>query len=549
MSKIRKLSEEVINKIAAGEVIERPAYAVKELIENSIDAGASQIITDLKDNGLTQIKIIDNGKGIPKDELKLAVKSHTTSKIESENDLEKISWLGFRGEALASMKAVSNFEIKSRTNESKNGYMLKTDKLTSVGMPEGTQVIVKNIFSNTPARKKYLKSNLTEYRHIVSQIQSFALAYPDVSFELINNDKNVFKYKSKNRTKEIFGEELNNFLLKLNFKDSYLKIKGFISHPQVNFKTKNKMFIFVNKRRVQNTSLINAVKAGYKNLLMNFNYPFVCLFIEIQEDLVDVNVHPRKEIVKFIDETAILNSLKDSVEETLNKNNLTFSNLSFKQKLTKSELAKSLRDEISETSEGKIGQVKKSSNVIQIHNSYLITETKNGILLLDQHAVHEAILFYKYKMAYKSKKNENLKLKIKKPILVKLDLIKTNLLLENIDYLKKIGFEIEEFGKQTYKLSAVPLIATDLDPKKNLIETLEELENENIKDIEENINSMLAYLSCRSAIKSGDKLTKKQIKNLIKYLDKIDMGYTCPHGRPVKIELSKKYLDKMFRRI
>lgn len=551
--KIKKLSESVIAKIAAGEVIERPAYAIKELIENSIDAKSSRIIVDVTDYGLREIKVVDDGFGISKDDLSIAIQPHTTSKISDLRDLTKIKSMGFRGEALSSITSVSNFELKSK-QRGKKGYTISnnSNKPYPVGIPLGTQVSIKNIFVQTPARKKFLSSKQTEYRHILAQFQSFALAHPMINFEFHHNGKKVYKTKSEsiqNRIKNIFGEEIAANLFLLSHQDSYISIDGFISHPQTSFKSKNKLHIYVNGRRVHNTSLINAVKEGYKHLLTHYSYPFVCLFIKIPEDLIDVNVHPRKEIVKFINEENLYDLLRNSVYSSLEKSNLTFNNLSFSHKLTKTELASVLRDEVMQTPEGKIGKVKRSADIIQLHNLYLITETSKGILILDQHAVHEAILYYKFKQAYKKRKSAKLKANLKKPLLIQLSESQKSIIEEHKHYLDKIGFEIEIFGKDKFKLSSVPAIATDLDPRVNFLETLEDIENNNLSDIEDHINIMLSYLSCRSAIKSGDKLTKKQMRDLIKYLDKIDLSYTCPHGRPVKIEMSIKYLDSLFKRI
>lgn len=550
MPKIHKLSKEIISKIAAGEVIERPAYAVKELIENSLDADATKIVVSLKNFGLDEISVFDNGVGIDKEDLKIAIEPHATSKISSETDIESVATLGFRGEALSSIASISNFEIKSRVTN-KKGYLYKNKKLRAVAMPEGTEVIIRNIFSSTPARKKFLKTSQTEYRQILSQFISFAIAKPEVEFSLLHNKKLVYKFKTKklkSRISEVLGHETSKFLILTKLIDSYVRVDGFISHPQINFKSKERIFIYINGRRIHNLSLANAIRDGYKNLLMSHTYPLAILNIKIPVNLIDVNVHPRKEIIRLIDEHTVASLVKESVAKSLEDKNLTFRNLSFRDKLTKSSLAKSLREEISETKEAHLGLVKKTAEVIQLHNLYLVTETKNGVMIFDQHAVHEAVLYYKLKYAFLKKKEKNISLKIAKPILVKVSEIQESLVFENLEYLNKIGFDIEEFGEKTFKLSAVPLIATDLDPKVCFFETLESLENKSTKELDDNINSMLSYLACRSAIKSGQKLTKLQIKSLIKYLDKIDLGYTCPHGRPVKIELSKAYLETLFRR-
>lgn len=547
MSKIHKLTDEVVNRIAAGEVIERPAYAIKELIENSIDASATRINIEIEDEGLTSISVFDNGIGIEKDDLKLVLQRHTTSKISNFEDLDALTTLGFRGEALASIASISEIKVKS------NGWQISNTnkKISKIGMPEGTIVEIRSLFASTPARRKFLKSKENEYRQILSQIQSFALNHPEISFTFVRDNKTIYNLPASSleeRITEILGETVANFSIPISLKDSYIKINGFISHPQVSFKTKNKMLIYINDRRIHNTSLITSIKESYKNLLQTYDYPFVYLKITLPKEFVDANVHPKKEIVKILNEETVLQTLRENIFETLTKHNLTFSNSSWKTRFTKTDLAKSLREQVSQTAEYKIAKVKKNSDIIQLHNLYLVTETENGILLLDQHAVHEAILYYKFKQAYLNKKSKKFSVKISKPKLIKLTSHKASLASENLEYLNKIGFEIEQFNETSFKLYATPLVATDLDPETNLNETLEEIESENKRDVEANINTMLSYLSCRSAIKSGDKLTKKQMKELLRYLDKIDLGYTCPHGRPVKVELTKQFLEKLFLR-
>jgi len=280
---------------------------------------------------------------------------------------------------------------------------------------------------------------------------------------------------------------------------------------------------------------------------MNHTYPLAVISINIAPDLIDVNVHPRKELITFIDERDVIEKLKETIQETLELHNLTFAN-TVKQHPTSSAIAKNLREDVMATKEGRIGKVKRSADVIQLHNLFIVTETENGILILDQHAVHEAILYYKYKQAYKAQKEKALSVQLPKPVMATLKPHELSIFEENIKALTKLGFAAKVFGPEIVKITAVPFVSTEVDPIKNLTETLERLESDNISDIDDHTNAMLAYLSCKSAIKSGEHLTKKQMKELISYLDKIDLGYTCPHGRPIKIELTKTYVENMFKR-
>jgi DNA mismatch repair protein MutL len=563
MGKIRALPTEVVSKIAAGEVIERPAYALKELLENAIDAGASDIRIEIEDSGLKKISVTDNGEGMDRQDLEICFLPHTTSKLPGDN-LSSISTMGFRGEALSSIAAISELKIISRQKTKALGHCIETykGKITSTsptGAPAGTVVLVKNLFANVPARKKFLKNPRTEFRHLLEIVTQSALAYPEIRFELIHNGKQIFDLSQNQgiqpRIKLLLGPSVYENLIPLNFEDSYLKISGFICKPQVTTAINSRQYIFVNKRRVLDSLISSAVKEGFSGLLEPNSQPVFVLSIETPKETIDVNVHPRKEQIKFLDQQYIFEMVQKAVRQTLTENNLTFYNLSCldssadKTGKTNSYLGQLLKDEVLPAQDKDIGTIDLSKEVIQIHNLYLLCQTKGGVLILDQHAAHERVLFEEFKLAFQKHKQKRQGYELPKAILLDLSPSDTQAVLENLNFFEKMGFRLEQFGDTTFKIEAVPMIFKDWDWGTFIKETLEEiLQNGKPKDIDRHSHKMLSYLACRSAIKAGDHLTKKEIKDLIKKLAPLDLAYTCPHGRPLKIEIPLSQLDKLFKR-
>lgn len=558
MSRIKKLPDEIVSKIAAGEVIEKPVFAVKELIENSLDAKATSIKIEIKDAGLEKIAIYDNGVGMSEEDLLQSYKPYTTSKIFDENDLLSIKTLGFRGEALSSIAAISTLTIQSKTKDSKFGTKIvisnsKFIEKKSVGMTDGTAIIIENLFSNVPARKKFLNQNKTEYRYILETIINFAISHPKVSFEFVNNNKTVFKFSQKDnltkRLEKLFGKTIFNNLIPFSSKDTYIKINGFLSKPQTSHYSTKSIHIFVNNRTVTDPMIINSIKESYSNLLENNSYPFVFLYMDVPCELVDVNIHPRKELIKFNNPSEVSNLIQDTVLKTLVQNNLTFHNVSWSKSITKTTFAKTLKKELSNIDISNIGKINKKSDVIQIHNLYLLAQTKNGVMFIDQHAAHEAILYRKLQSAFINHKNKSEKVNLKKAQLINVSLPDAEIIKQYFEIFDQIGFEIEEFGDNIFRINAVPKFVEDLDAVVTLSELIDDLKEGKVtKKIDRRSNKMLAFLACRSAIKSGQALTKKDIKKLINELNNDDFLYTCPHGRPVKIEVSLSQLDKIFKR-
>lgn len=554
MGKIHKLPSDLVSKIAAGEVIERPAFAVKELIENALDAKATSVKISIEDAGLSRIVVSDNGLGMDKDDLAESIKPHTTSKLSSEEDLGNIKSLGFRGEALSSISSISKLIIQSRQKNKISGYEVSNhQKAKAVGMNVGTVVTVEHLFHNVPARKKFLKTKKTEYRHILDVVTNYVLSNPNVSFELNNNGSQVFKFTSKDniekRIEILFGEHVFSNLVSVSGSESYIKLSGFMSRPQLSYYNAQKIFLFINNRPVYDPLINSAIKEAYGNMLEHGSYPFSVLFIKLPPETVDVNVHPRKEHVRFTEPNEVYFAINSSIRDFLEKNNLTFHNLSWKEKTTQTKAAVFLRDYISLTAEGKIGKAKREAKFVQLHNLYIAVETENGVMFIDQHAAHEAVLYRKLLDAYKNESKKSEKLKLHKSILVSFPLSDAVIVNENKDALRNIGFEIEEFGQGSIRINTIPKLIDGFSIEEIFKEFIDDLRDDvKPKKISRKANKMLSYLACRSSIKAGQSLEKEDIEKLVKSLNSEDYIYTCPHGRPVKIEFSLQALDKLFKR-
>lgn len=558
MQKIKQLPDEIVSQIAAGEVITRPSYAVKELIENSIDAKATNIRVLIEDSGMKRISVQDNGFGMSNSDIQVSFLPHSTSKLNEEFDLQNIHSLGFRGEALSSIASIGNLNIQSRQIKQKSGYSLTVEysrliDQKPVGMPEGTIVTITNLFGNVPVRKKFLKTQKTEFRHILEEVINHALSNPDISFDFFHNKKQIFSFPEKQPISEricgIIGEDAASQLLPISYEDSYIKLNGFISKPQLSGSSVNKIHTFVNSRPITDSLIVESLKDGYANLLEAHRYPVSFLWISLPPYLIDVNIHPRKEYINFIDKTFVFSSISKAVGQTLSSHNLTFSGMNYRSFETSSYAGQKLKTELQGMDIAHLGKVSAKSDVIQLHNLYLVAQSSNGIALFDQHAAHEAILYRKLLNMYVSKSSKKLIHTLKNPLLVTFSHDTAHLLKEHINTLAKLGFQIEEFGIRSFKVYTVPDLLHDRNIQEIIEEILTDIESEKtIKTIDNKTNQMLASLACRQAIKSGDKLTKSDIKIIIKELEYEDYIYTCPHGRPVKIDISINELEKLFKR-
>lgn len=561
MNKIHPLPQEIIAKIAAGEVIERPAYAVKELLENSLDAGADSISIHIEESGLRKITVIDNGEGMSREDLLECFKPHTTSKISSETELSNIQTLGFRGEALSSIAVISKMNIKSKRQGDTAGvsveiYAGKIEKISSTGMPAGTQITIENIFSPIPGRKKFLKSLFTEYNHILEVVTGVALAYPQVQFVLSHNGKQIFDLPKTNdtleRTKQLLGMDFYFNILPLTYEDSYIKISGFLSKPHLTTSSLRKHFFYVNNRKIKNRLFSWTIKNAYGTLLPSPSYPVCVLFFSLPYETVDVNVHPRKEEVRFVDNELISDAIHKAVKQTLAKHSLINKSDLDEDILkpnTKSYAGRILREKKLPWTLQDIDEISGKKHIVQLHNLYLLSQSKYGIQFVDQHAAHERILFEQLSEEFKKQKKETPTFGFQKPIVFNLSFVEGQVLSENIKLFNDLGFEIEHFKGSTFLLQTAPLLFQDRNCKQLILEMIDDLKDEKKpKEIDSITSRMIAYLACRGAVKAGDKLTQKQAKDLLEKLTKTRNNATCPHGRPVKVEIDLEKINKLFKR-
>lgn len=573
MGEIKKLNPKIYRKIAAGEVVERPSSVVKELIENSIDALADKIIVEVEKGGLEKIKVTDNGSGISKEEIPLAFEHYTTSKIETEEDLFNIRTMGFRGEALSSISAVSEVHLISKTKTSSNGYFYAVSggEFLDKGVKafqNGTSTEVKNIFFNVPARKKFLKTDFTEFSHITRVFIDVCLANIKINFKLIHNGKEVYNVEAvsdfKDRIKQLFGKDVESDLIPVFCDHPHIKISGFVAKPQAAYATKTKQFVMVNGRSIRDRIINSAVREGFGSLVMHSHTPLYFISVSVPTDFVDVNTHPRKEEVRFINSNLIYSLVKRSVSEVLMKKDLSFKPDSNFYKYHESKplqvsdfkkppsVYSSLQfySQLGLQENGENKEILESRDVIIFNNLYLITIAKECLEIYDQHALHERILYEKFKKALIDKNPMSQALLIPQTLEFSED--DFQILMLNKKIFKDAGFEVELFGKRTLKISAIPLFLDGRTfPIKNMfMEFSEDFKGEKIFN---NIGSLeekaLSIMSCRSAVKAGTSLTKEEALEFIRQGKDLTGIYTCPHGRPFKIKIKIEDLEKMFKRI
>jgi DNA mismatch repair protein MutL len=562
MKKIQQLSPEVVAKIAAGEVIERPVFAVKELVENAIDAGADSISVHIEESGLKKIVVIDNGEGMSPEDLKESFKPHTTSKISKADELGHIQTLGFRGEALASIAAISRLTINTKVSNGSAGASAivkngKFEKISPIGMPTGTSVTVEHLFYSLPVRKKFLRSPRTEFRHILDLLVSFAFSYPHIHFLLTHNKKTMLDLPKTedqlSRIEKLLGRDIFSALIPVTYKDSYIAITGFLAKPALTTRTPSKQFLFINNRLVSDKGISQTLKSSYGSLLANTVYPICLLYFSLPYEMVDVNVHPRKEVVRFVDNSLLLDATRRAAAQTLARYDLTpetsFESLflhdavgstqSFAGRLLKE---KKLPWKLSETTID-------YQTVTQLHNLYLFVPTNNGFVLIDQHAAHERILFEQLLLEFAQEKKKYALFHFPKPGIFDLSISEKELLLENLEVLQSIGWEIEHFRDNTFVIRSLPVLFQDRDYVKLLGEILEDIRQDSLqKSLDDISQRMIAYLACRGAVKAGDFLTKKQTKELLEQLEKTPNNASCPHGRPTKVSIDLEQINRLFKR-
>ena len=573
MGKIVLLPPEIYNRIAAGEVIENPASVVKELIENSLDANADELKIIIKNAGKKEITVSDNGEGMTEEDVTLAIKKHSTSKIKTVEDLNNIKTFGFRGEALSSIVSVAIVEIITKTSNMDAGVKLLVEdagrkiKKTYIPTKTGTTVKVLHLFYNTPARLKFLKSNNTELKYIKDTITAIALSNPDIKFELIvDAQKDLTFYKQEtvlDRICEIYGAELKETLIYFESGDDFLKVKGYISKPAINRPTRNVQYLFLNKRPIIAKYFNFWISEAFKELVPKGRYPYAFVYIDASSEFVDVNVHPAKKEVRFLNEFFIGNKIINTIKSVLSPQTAIpeIPHIEPKKSENKKEIKESIQNAIYkfvQTQEKKKQPVVtpvepvsfkefKTENFFTLFNTYIFYEkNENEVLVIDQHAAHERVIYERLK--YEIKKKENLTQNLLIPLNVSLSPSEMEVLKSTEDILKEIGFVFEEFGQNTIAIYGVPSYIRHTDDKSLFLDIISLLMDNKKVDTITLKEEILKTIACKSAVKAGDYLNKEQKEVLIKQLLDVESKYTCPHGRPAIIKLSKKEIEKWFSR-
>lgn len=608
---IRILDKSTADKIAAGEVVERPLSVVKELVENSIDSGAKKIVVEIKNGGKSYIRVTDDGCGIAADECEKAFMRHATSKIINAEDLNSISTLGFRGEALASIAAISRTELLTKTKESKTGSKLIIEggqiiENTPVGCPDGTTMVIRNLFFNTPARLKFMRADSAESSSVIEFVTDIALAYPDIRIQMINNDKILFATNGRgNRgqtiatlTSSILADKLIPFI----YEEEGITVEGYVSGPGESRSSRKNQVFFVNGRVIDSKVIEKGINRAYSDRLFEGRFPICYLFITVSPERMDVNIHPNKRQVRFYDEDAIINTVRKGIITALDSEEAV---PTIKEKLkpynkieNKKDNLKEVRDavdinsllsnyeqtkesnktifeqntvetpkekEIVETQEQiKIAVQEEISKPIftvtepkrfdfsslQIHGqffgTYIQLSDEETIYFIDQHAAHERIFFEKLMNQFQSRE------KHRQPLLIPITFEVSHADKEREDLwltvLEDMGFSLDEFGPLSYRVSEIPMFMSMSEAEDFLSDFTDGIGT--YEDIRDNKTlDKIATRACKAAVKANDYLSKEEIKQLITDLDKCNNPFSCPHGRPTFIKITKSDLEKRFKRI
>mgnify|MGYP006091859959 FL=1 len=585
---IKQLSENLKNKISAGEVVERPSSVVKELVENSIDSGADEIKVIVEKGGKQLIQVSDNGSGINSKELPIAFERFSTSKINSFEDLYKINSLGFRGEALASIASVSEVKIISKIEDDdgaemiiKNGVLGKVEPAAAL---KGTNITIQNLFYNTPARRKFLKSPRVEFRKIVEMIRRYALSNPSVSFNLVSDKRDILNLNNESledRIVHVMDPAYRDQLLKLNFLKGDYAIDGFLGNLNLVRTRPGEQYIFLNGRFIKNRLLNSAVYNAYKSILNRGEYPFFALNIFLPHKEVDINVHPMKTEVRFKDEWRIYHVIKSSVEEAISPilntipdfekptletqfdfpttfipkegevnpsqeifdlNSSSNLDIKFKPAIDR---AKSYASQLASRPEPNSGKVD-LENIWQVHSKYIVSPISSGLVIIDQHVAHERVLFEEAMAAFDNNPMSAQTLLF--PEVIDFSPDEFSSLLDVLPYLEKMGFRMKEFGNNSIMIEAIPS-EISWGNEKNIIKEMLDNFLGSQKEHSSFQEALAASFSCKAAVKAGDVLNVEEMRELVNRLFGTKHPYYCPHGRPIIIQLSMDELDRRFERI
>ncbi|MFA5072455.1 MAG: DNA mismatch repair endonuclease MutL [Nitrospirota bacterium] len=579
------LSEQVINKIAAGEVIERPAAVVKELIENSLDAGADNILIEIEQAGRQLIRIADNGSGMSREDACIACERHATSKITSDADLAAIRTLGFRGEALSSIASVSSIRLSTSQQGSQSGVVVEMEggqkkTVSDTAVVPGTTIEVRRLFFNTPARLKFLRNPATEFAHILTVVSRLAMAHPSVRFKLMHNKKAVLDLPASmrilDRAFQIYGRDLTEHLFEFSCKRDDISLFGLLSRPSFDRGNKTYQDFYVNQRVVKNPSLTHALYQAYQDLLMRNRHPIGFIFIQIDPAWIDVNVHPAKSEIRFRNQAHIHDLIVDTLREQLRIQGLPGSNnvekkeppeysdrvreacREFESRAKKSSLSATIdipgfHHTYNDNIEGQQPLLvhPRFSNfvpVAQIQDSFIVVDSQDEMALIDQHAAHERVLFEKLQDQFEAGTMPIQNLLV--PEQLELGPAQASLLSEHLSELEQLGLYVEHFGTSTFLIKAVPALLTGADYRKLVLDILDEFHTHARTAIfSKHRDDLLSVLACHPAIKMHRKLSVREMESLIDDLFACRMPHSCPHGRPTIVRFSLQDLKKMFKKI
>lgn len=571
-AQIKILKESTINKIAAGEVIERPASVVKELVENSIDAEAKAIQIEIKNGGLDLIRITDNGRGMDKADLSLCITRHATSKISNFEDIYDTNSLGFRGEALPSITSVSKIKIASKTNDTKIGNCLSCEgnKIIEFGPcagEEGTDIWVSDLFFNTPVRKKFLKTGKTENSYINDTIENLIIPHIHIGFTIKNNLGKEQSFPKTNsyldRIIRVFGKEFKDSLIQIEEETPSFHVHGFISKPTITKPTQRYLKVFIKGRYIRDKVINHAIRSAYSELIPQNRFPMGVLFIDVPGKDIDINIHPTKREVKFKDSGSIHDFVYKSIRKILRE--IKLESTSHEEVRTKSDKTTQITPfpqnrkriinfeipqveiEAPQTTFYGIAKDLPYKLIGQIMDSFVVCEKDNKLIIIDQHAAFERI-------AYEELKCEYFKGKVKSQLLA----FSENIEIPNLDdYIantlvaetKKMGFDIDVFSSESFIVRATPTILSNADIK-TLVKDLYDEYKENIKNykLDSFIDKILFTIACHTTVRANQKLSQQEMENMLEKIDKIDFSLTCPHGRPVFTEITREELEKRFKR-
>ncbi len=578
---IRILPQEVANKIAAGEVVERPASVVKELIENSLDAGANEIEIQVKHGGLSLIRISDNGSGMTPEDARLSVVRYATSKIKSVEDIFKISTFGFRGEALPSIAAVSRFRLATRAKGEAAGIEIQIEggglaREKQAGMREGTVIEVKDLFFNTPARRKFLKTERTELTQVTEIVTLIALANPNARFILKNEDETLIDVSKspelRNRVRELYDAEFESRLIEISGDLPGVRIRGLAGKPELAATHRRDQIFFVNQRPIKSPALGFALNQAFHGLVMDHRFPVGIIFLEINPDLVDVNVHPTKREVRISSERAIQNFMVETIRRHILDKDLYPEMPAGSSDFSRSETANKFATKnfsVKESLQGLFGQetvealglsaansqilipnsdLEKIRVLGQVHASFIVGEYDGGIVIIDQHAAHERVQFEAVLNSFERAKVESQGLLV--PVVMKLTAQEETMLKDALSILEKVGFKIEPFGPRAYAVQAVPVFVEEGDVESFLKGYLERRENlPDHSPATARQEEIAALIACKSrSVKAKDRMKQEEMEALLASLQKTKSPFSCPHGRPAILKLTLSDFDRHFRR-